>query len=105
VLGSDSYFDLNIDYLSRKIVISGEFDAATAQCLARAIAALQRSAGGDITIRLDDVTFIDAAGVGAVDLANSAQSGRGAHLTVVGANADIREVFTVGRLLSLLQAS
>jgi anti-anti-sigma factor len=105
MLGFDSYFDLNIDYFSRKIAISGEFDAATAPCLARAVAALQHAAGGDITVRLDEVTFIDAAGVDAVDLANSAQSGRGAHLTVVGANAYIREVFTIGRLLSLLQAS
>lgn len=52
---SESHFDLRVDYATRRIAISGEFDIATAPNLAIAVAAVQRAADGDITIDLDDV--------------------------------------------------
>jgi anti-sigma B factor antagonist len=99
---SDLYFQLHIDYSTREIAISGEFDVATAQCLATAVAGVQRAAAGDISIGLDDVTFIDAAGLGAVVSAQSAQVERGSRLTVTGANTTVRRAFTLGRLANLL---
>jgi anti-anti-sigma factor len=103
VTASPLYFDLHVDYATREIAICGEFDFGTAQCLATAVAGVQRAAAGDITIGLDDVTFIDAAGLGAVVEARAAQIDRGARLTVTGASADVRRVFSRGRLANLLQ--
>jgi anti-anti-sigma factor len=69
------------------------------------VAGVQRAARGDITIVLDDVTFIDAAGLGAVADASSAQSARGARLSVTGVTAKIRRMFELGQLTGLLRAS
>lgn len=96
------YFELHVDYETREIAISGEFDVATAQCLATAVAGIQRSATGDITIGLDDVTFIDAAGLGAVVSAKRTQVDRGAGLAVTGASSAVRRAFTHGQLAGLL---
>jgi anti-sigma B factor antagonist len=100
----NSYFDLHVDYGTREITVSGEFDVSTAPCLATAVAGFQRAAAGDITIVLDDVTFIDAAGVGAVVLAEAAQSDRGECLGVTGATAKVRRVFALCDLNDLLHA-
>ena len=99
-----SYFDLRVDYATREIAVSGEFDAATAPCLATAIAGFHHAGPGDITIRLDDVTFIDAAGIGAVSNASKAQLGLGRRLSVTGATAKVRRVFGLGNLAGLLHA-
>jgi anti-anti-sigma factor len=102
---ADLYFDMHVDYPTREIALCGEFDAATAPCLATAIAGFQRVADGHITIRLDDLTFIDAAGIGAVDRANSSQTNRGEHLTVTGADVNVRRVFLLGKLAELLNTA
>jgi anti-anti-sigma factor len=99
----NTYFDLQVDYATRQITVSGEFDIATAPCLATAIAGFQHAADGDITIRLDEVTFIDAAGISAVSSANVAQKNQGARLWVCGATAKVRRVFGLGNLAGLLQ--
>jgi anti-sigma B factor antagonist len=101
---ANSYFDLHVDYATREIAVSGEFDAATALCLATAITGFQRAKVGDITILLDDVTFIDAAGLGAVADAGVAQREHGARLGVTGANAKVRRMFNLGHLTGLLHA-
>lgn len=97
------YFDIHVDYSTRQIAVRGEFDVATAPCLATAVAAFQRAAVGDITINLDDVTFIDAAGLGAVVSAKCAQTATGARLNVTGASTNVRQAFDRGRLAELLQ--
>jgi anti-anti-sigma factor len=99
-----TYFDLRVDYATREIAVSGEFDVATAPCLATAIAGFQHAARADITILLDDVTFIDAAGIGAVSQASAAQLDRGKCLGVTGASANVRRVFNLGNLSGLLRA-
>ena len=99
------YFDLQLDYPTREIALFGELDIATADCLTTAVSGIQRAAVGEITIRLDDVTFIDAAGIGAVDRANSSQTDLGEHLTVTGADTSVRRVFLLSRLESLLNAA
>jgi anti-sigma B factor antagonist len=98
------YFELHVDYATREIDIRGEFDCNTASCLATAVTRLQRAARADITVRLDDLTFIDAAGIGAVAGANTAQTHTGAHLRLTGVTARARRVFTLGGLGELLHA-
>jgi anti-sigma B factor antagonist len=100
----DSYFDLHVDYATREITVSGEFDVATAGCLATAMAGFHHAGHGDITILLDGVTFIDAAGIGAISRASRSQIGRGARLGVTGATARVRRVFGLGDLAGLLHA-
>lgn len=102
---ADLYFDIHVDYPSREIALSGEFDVATAPCLATAIAGFQRVADGDITVRLDDLTFIDAAGLGALGSASSSQADRGERLTVTGADARVRRLFLLGKLDELLNTA
>lgn len=97
------YFDLHVDYPTREITVRGEFDAATASCLATAVAGFQRSALGDITIHLDDVTFMDMSGLTAIADARSAQRERGDDLAVLGANAEVRRLFILGKLAQLLR--
>lgn len=101
---SSTYFDLRVNYATREIAVSGEFDVATAPCLATAIAGFQHAAQANITILLDDVTFIDAAGISAVSQASAAQLVRGKCLSVTGASAKVRRVFSLGNLTDLLQA-
>jgi anti-sigma B factor antagonist len=100
----NSYFDLHVDYATREIAVSGEFDVNTAPCLATAIAGFQNAGDGDITILLDDVTFIDAAGIGAVSQASVAQTDKGARLGVTGATSQVRRIFGLGNLTDLLHA-
>jgi anti-sigma B factor antagonist len=102
---TNSYFDLRVDYSTRQITVSGEFDVATAPCLATAVAGFQRAAAGDIILRLDDVTFIDAAGLGAVVSARTSQVDRGVRLGVTGASTRVRRIFDRGDLADLLEAS
>jgi anti-sigma B factor antagonist len=99
----DSYFDLKIDYATRSISLGGEFDVATAVCLATAVSRFQRAGPGDVTLRIADVTFIDAAGLGAVVNAQSRQAANGACLVVVGATDAVRRVFALGGLTHLLR--
>ena len=98
------YFELHVDYATREIDIRGEFDCNTASCLETAVTRLQHAARADITIRLDEVTFIDAAGIGAVAGAISAQTHTGAVLRVTGVTSRVRRVFTLGGLGELLHS-
>jgi anti-sigma B factor antagonist len=99
---SGPYFDLRIDYSKRHIAMHGEFDIATASCLATALTGLQRSADGDITIGLEDVTFIDASGLGALTGARFAQQDRGHNLTGTGASEQVTRLITMSGLAGLL---
>jgi anti-anti-sigma factor len=90
---NESYFSLQVNYACRLIRVVGEFDVATAACLATAITGFQRAGPGDITIDLDEVTFIDAAGIGAIATARTAQTARGDRLDVTGATVGVRRIF------------
>jgi anti-anti-sigma factor len=100
---SDPHFDIHVDCATRQIALSGELDAATAPRLAAAVEGLRSVALGDITVRLDDVTFIGASGLGAVVSARCVQADSGAVLTLTGANEDVRRMFLIGKLADLLQ--
>jgi anti-sigma B factor antagonist len=102
VAQSDLYFDIKVDYASRRIAVEGEFDVATAPSLATAVARFQRAAPGDITVDLADVTFIDAAGLGALTAARAAQLERGDRLTVDRITAEVRRLFAIAQITDLL---
>jgi anti-anti-sigma factor len=99
---STLYFDLRLDYATRRISVGGELDAATAPCLRRVIVGFQQAASGDITIRLDDVTFLDMAGLGALAHASAAQTDRGDQLRVTGARDSVRRVLERAQRADLL---
>jgi anti-anti-sigma factor len=101
---SGLYFDLRIDYSTRQIAVHGEFDAATAPCLATALTGLQRASGGQIGIGLDAVTFMDPVGLGALVGARSAQKDRGDDLVVTGASDRVRRLILRSGLADLLEA-
>lgn len=99
----DTYFDLHVDYSARQIALRGELDAATAPCLATAVAAFERFPVGVITVDLGDVTVIDSAGLSAVATASCDQADKGSRLVVTGASAKVRRAFVLGKLAELLQ--
>jgi anti-sigma B factor antagonist len=99
---STLYFDLRLDYATRRITVGGELDAATAPCLRRVIVGFQQAAAGDITIRLDDVTYLDMAGLGALAHASAAQTDRGERLHVTGAGESLCRVFERAQRTDLL---
>jgi anti-sigma B factor antagonist len=99
---SDLYFDIKVDYASRRISVEGEFDVATASSLAIAVAGFQRAAPGDIIVDLADVTFMDAAGLGALMAARAAQQERGDTLTVDRLSTASRRLFVIAQIDDLL---
>ncbi|WP_375498702.1 STAS domain-containing protein [uncultured Jatrophihabitans sp.] len=101
---TDLYFDLRVDYRSRRIAVHGGIDIACGPNVATAVVRLQRAAPGDITIQLDEVTFIDMAGLGILVGARSAQQAGGHRLIVSGASPQVRRIFTLGALDDLLDS-
>jgi anti-sigma B factor antagonist len=102
--GPPSHFTLHVDDATREIMVSGEFDISAARDLTSAIAVLQHAARADITVRLDHVNFIDAAGLGTMAGANTTQMRNGTRLRVTGATAKVRRVFALGDLTGLLHS-
>jgi anti-anti-sigma factor len=98
------YFELDVDYATRQISVRGEFDVATAGCLATAVTHFQRAARGDITIRLEGVSLMDSAGLDAIVHAVSTQMVEGRQLVVTGASVHVRQVFVRADLARLLQS-
>jgi anti-anti-sigma factor len=96
---------IDIDQAHREVIVAGEVDLATRSEVTQAAAELNDAGRGDIALDLDDVTFIDAAGVGAVVEVEDAQIERGTELHVWSANAFVRRVFALCGLSSLLERS
>jgi anti-anti-sigma factor len=96
---------VDIDEVHREVIVAGEVDLATRSEVTEAAAELNEAGRGDIALDLDDVTFIDAAGVGAVVEVEDAQIERGTALHVWSANAFVRRVFSLCGLSALLERS
>ena len=97
------HFGLFVDTRLREIVVSGEFDAAAAPVLAAAIERFHNIVGrSDLTIVLEGVTFIDAAGIGAVAAARRYQVERGLRLGVAGMTPKVCRVFDLAQQGALL---
>lgn len=88
-------FSLDVDLTWRRIALSGELDLAGVPAVGAAVARLQASGAGDIAVTLDDLTFIDAAGISAVSAARESQWHAGRSLTVTGASTRVRRVFAL----------
>ena len=89
----------------RLLRIAGELDLATAPLIRDAAVVLAGSPAEDLVIDMAGVTFIDAAGVGALMTLAHAQSTAGAQLTFVGVPALCREVFALAEAIVLVDAA
>lgn len=96
---------VEVDEDNREVTVAGEVDLATRSEITDAAAELNDAGRGDIGLDLDEVTFIDAAGVGAVVEVEDAQAERGTALHVWSANSFVRRVFALCGLSGLLNRS
>lgn len=94
--------NVDIDRSQREVTVAGEVDFETRSQVTDAAAELRQAGRGDISLDLDDVTFIDASGVGAVLEVDAAQVEQGAALHAWSGNSFVRRVFTLCGLTSLL---
>lgn len=84
------------------VEIHGELDMASAPQLTQMASTLLARGAADSVLDLSGLSFIDAAGLGAVvDLAQRLAA-HGATLTVHGASKRARRIFAIGRLECLL---
>jgi anti-anti-sigma factor len=88
-----SGFDVHVVPTMRQVIVRGEVDVATAPLLAAAVATVRSVAPGDITMLFEEVTFIDATGLGAIVDARNTQNRAGGRLDVVGLKHRDRRVF------------
>jgi anti-anti-sigma factor len=95
-------FHIEIDTENRDVIVAGEVDMVTSPAITDATAELNDNGPGDISLDLDDVTFIDATGVSAVVAADQEQSRRHTELHVRSRNAFVRRVFALCGLSRLL---
>jgi anti-sigma B factor antagonist len=85
------------------VVASGEIDVATSPHLRTELTALIARGATDITIRFDDVSFVDSSGLGVLLGAYKRlrESGNGT-IRIVGAQSSVRKVFEITGLETAL---
>jgi anti-sigma B factor antagonist len=93
-------FDVDVDTLQRLMRLSGVLDMATAPMMLDSVHVL----GGAETITLDlhHVTFIDAAGLGAIVHLGNELAATGGTLRIVGVRPRQARLFLICGLASLL---
>ena len=89
--------------VSRIAYVRGEVDIATAPKLLEVIEFLSTIADGDVMLDLEGVTFLDAAGLGAIVECHNHMALQDHAVRVVNASLMIRRVFDLGGLGSLIQ--
>jgi anti-anti-sigma factor len=97
---NDVAFSVQIDGRARLVALAGELDAAAVPLLVEGLARLGEP--GDIIIDLAELTFIDAAGLGATVQARNSQLANGFDLGIVHATRFVTRVFSLGGLDQLL---
>lgn len=97
-----AHLRVDIDHERREIEISGELDYASRSSVTDSTAELNEDGPGDIDLDLDGVTFIDAAGVGAVVAADNEQVRRDTALNVRSRSQVVRRMFQLCGLSRLL---
>ncbi len=102
VASRPAVFTLQVNDDARRIAVGGEVDVATAGSLTTAVQRVQRYAPGDVVIDISAMTFIDAAGLGALAAADGVQRNLGHRLVVTGASPKTVRVFDFGRVSHLL---
>jgi anti-sigma B factor antagonist len=88
----------------RWLRIAGELDVASAPVVHQAAQLLAEQPAQDLLIDMNGVTFLDAAGLGALIALAIAQRQAGAELTFVGLSSLCRELFTLADAKVLLDA-
>jgi anti-anti-sigma factor len=96
---------VRLDRPARCIRVRGELDMATVPVLGQVVAMLLDLDPGDSTIELSGVTFIDAAGLGALVMYAAQFAAVGAKISVVGVTPRVHRVFDIVGLAGLLEAS
>ncbi len=96
------HIDVGVDRSRREVTVAGEVDFETRAEVTAAAAELNEAERGDISLDLDDVTFIDASGVGAVIEIDAVQSRRDTSLHVWSGNSFVQRVFSLCGLTALL---
>ena len=99
---NDAAFSLRIDATARSVALAGEFDLVAVPALIEALANLGKP--GDISLDLTELTFIDAAGLGAAVTARNSQLANGYDLQILRANPSVTRVFKLGGLAQLIPA-
>ena len=94
--------DVRIDQTHREVAVTGELDIATRASVTDATDELNSHGDGDINLDLDEVTFIDAAGVSAVVAADNEQAKRHTSLNTRSSSRIVRRVFAMCRLSWML---
>lgn len=97
---NDIAFSVQIDRFARSVALAGELDGAAVPLLVEGLASLGEP--GDIVIDLAELTFIDAAGLGAAVQARNTQLASGFDLGIVHATRSVTRVFSLGGLAQLL---
>lgn len=87
--------------MTQTFKIEGDFDAATARELRPKLECLA-AVGGDVTIDLSTVEFIDSSGVGALVFLHKRLVGAGKRLRVTGLQGQPLELLTYLRLADQL---
>jgi anti-sigma B factor antagonist len=95
-------FRIEVDTENRDVVVAGEVDMVTSPAITAATATINNEGPGDISLDLDDVTFIDASGVNAVVAADDEQTRRHTALHVHSHSAFVRRVFALCGLSRML---
>ena len=94
-------FDVAVDALARRIVVSGELDVVSADLLLRAAEPLL-AASGDVTLDLQPLVFICPVGLGAVMRIAIALRQTGDRLRIIGYNPTVARTFRLGGLADLV---
>src|SRR6266513_1035978 len=85
-----------------RFFIRGEIDLASAPQLSASLAEALTSGDVDVLLDCSQMTFIDSAGIHAIEEANRVREGQGRHMLVVNASPITRQMFEFFGLNELL---
>jgi anti-anti-sigma factor len=100
---SGPVLEVQLDRADRRITARGELDCAGARVLADVVDALIGLDIGDSIIDLAEVSFLDAAGIGALVAFANLLAARDAKLTLTGARPRLQRLFNIVGLASMLE--
>lgn len=96
---------LDVDLARRSIAVRGELDLVTTGQLGTAMILLLDAGPGDCTVDARDLRFTDAGGIDVLVGFANGLAARGATLMIVGVSDDVRRVFDLLGLGSMLETA
>ena len=100
--GPDDTFFVVVDQTTRRVSPVGDLDLSGVGTMIDAATSLQRTRRGDLTVDLAAVSFMDAAGLGALIRIQRSQAAAEARLVLANASGAVRRLFSVASLGHLL---